>query len=225
MSQPRRKYFFRRDDSELVLDEGDNNSWAVSYSDLLMVLMSFFVLYFAFDDKKGGLQEVYWNLSGKQAKVMSEQKHAILTEGVVGRIPANFDANLLSVLKGFDGVKLEGREEILLIHLPDALYYPGQVEVKDHKKQIVTNLVRKLLPHSKNINLTVVGHSDSTPLTKIKNYYIKDNFSLSAMRASRVISELMEGGFPKEQLYIRAGAQNLRNTRSLSFQISMKGRQ
>lgn len=56
------------------VDEG--HGWAVSYSDLLMVLMSFFIIFFSYNDKDKDkppsdvLQEFAFSLSAKGAKVI-----------------------------------------------------------------------------------------------------------------------------------------------------------
>ena len=69
--------------SKAQIASEDMQSWAVSYSDMLMVLMSFFVIFFSFEDKKrddlvsqislemqaksggGGLQDVTGKAGGR----------------------------------------------------------------------------------------------------------------------------------------------------------------
>lgn len=218
MSLPKkRSYFYRRDEADAEFDDSDANGWAVSYSDLLMVLMSFFVLFFSFGDGNK-LDEIIWSLNpNEKSQTQNQVKNAAT------RNPASFDAKLLDDLKTTEEYVMESKEDLLWIHLPDTMYYPGQIEIMERKKIILDDLLTKLEPFSEKIKLTIVGHSDNTPLSKTKNYYIQDNFSLSALRASRIVSDLIRRGFPSEQLYIRAGAENIRNTRSLSLQISMKG--
>ena len=61
-------------DDNIHVDEG--HGWAVSYSDLLMVLMSFFIIFFSFNDKdkekppSDVLQEFAFSLGAKGAKLI-----------------------------------------------------------------------------------------------------------------------------------------------------------
>lgn len=219
MSPHKRKNYFNRDDDDTdsSYEDSDSNGWAVSYSDLLMVLMSFFVLYFSFDEGNK-MNQIFWNLA--QDRTPSAIQGSDSGQIIKGNLLKSFDKTIVETFRG--SYEIEGQYESLIVHLPDSMYYPGSVEVKNHKELLVNDLIDRLMSIADKVDLTIIGHSDSTPLSKIKNYYLQDNFSLSALRASRVISNLIIKGFPREQLSISAGAENLRDTRSLSFKISMK---
>ncbi|RYZ56260.1 MAG: hypothetical protein EOP07_12820, partial [Proteobacteria bacterium] len=56
------------------LSAEDSASWAVSYSDMLMVLMSFFIIFFSYDESKRStiLSELSTEMNGKVAKVSAK---------------------------------------------------------------------------------------------------------------------------------------------------------
>lgn len=226
------------------LHEGEGEGWAVSYSDLLMVLMSFFIIFYNTDDtKKDRIDKIIAALksSGIKSTVVKENKKeadpktsdAQAKEGEEGQRsiaaisldtvmiskikPEKDDAGKWSKLlkKGNDASKYKGG---VLIDLPDNIYRNGKYNISDtHKKQLV-ELFEAIKPYQEHINLVFIGHTDQTPI-KSKFGVIESNLILSHLRAAKAVEFAIEKGFDPMWVSSQGLSEYTRNTRSLSVRI------
>ncbi|HEX9653243.1 MAG TPA: flagellar motor protein MotB [bacterium] len=165
----------------------EDQPWLLSYSDMVTLLLAFFVLFFSIsqiDQVKFEMIMEYFSKSlpaqagetmplhqlEKKFKELVEQHNlqqsvdvALTPEGLL----VNFQDNIL-----FDSGKADLKENSLpvLIALADILKAPGVMERR----------------------IQVEGHTDSVPL--VKNSPYPSNWELSTARSSSVIRNLLENG-------------------------------
>lgn len=191
--------------------------WAVSYSDFLMVLLSFFIIFFSTDeDKKKSIVE--------EIVLLTQSEGRSSTDGpgeAAERSPANLPKKIEASLKEDQQIQVEGefKERTLIVHFPQNIYEKGSVVLKPIFQEQLVGFLRKLQPFEKEIELVFVGHTDDTPLRSLKSRGLYDNYDLSALRASTALRLGLKAGLPGRQLLIAGSAENIRNTRSLSVQV------
>lgn len=202
------------------LSAEDSASWAVSYSDMLMVLMSFFIIFFSYDESKRStiLSELSTEMNGKVAKVsakspvpgMEEEEVSIGREQLQSMNESMKDAAIHS--------DLSAQTEELTIHLSDGLYEPRTFDLNLKAKVELEKVLRVLKPYNQKVRIVFIGHADSSTFRR-GNKYLGNNFDLSALRASRAMALGLEMGFDIAYLSIEAEGSNLRNSRTLSLKI------
>lgn len=206
----------RIEHKRVELSTDDSQSWAVSYSDMLMVLMSFFVLFFSYDEKKRDsmISDIALDMKGKISQVADAPTsgHQDFSSPMITNVKA-------SILSLPINAKLSEREESLTIQLSGGLYAPKQFDLTDNAKSEVTKILETLKPYNAKVRIVFIGHTDSSVFTNSKNKYLENNFDLSSLRASRAMSLAVETGFDPAFLAIEAAASNLRNSRTLSIKI------
>lgn len=210
-----------REDPVRVAEDDNQHLWAVSYSDFLMALLSFFILFFSMEtpERKSVILQLAntfqtggstsMGASGTGSSELSSLQPSRITEG------------LFQQLTELD-VKIEKDSENLVINFPNDFFNPGQHTVRKEQTPLITTFLQTLKPYDGKINIYFEGHTDSTPLRKSKNDIIVDNYVLSSLRASTILRMAQQQGFKSGGLYIEAAANNLRNTRSLSVRIEAK---
>lgn len=212
-----------------VKEEGDQ-SWAVSYADLLMVLLSFFILFFSVDDKQKEsliqtLAVTINSKSGQGSAVSANDKTAENTTGNTANIerqPQFVDPQVLEDLSRELNIKTTALADQLIIDLPNDIFKMGATFPKNDSLPIIETLFKKLLPFSQKISFTIVGHTDQSAVLYSKKPWLQDNIDLSARRATAAYKIAKAIGFSEQQMDIKAAGPYVRNTRSLSIIINEK---
>ncbi|MGZ5279537.1 MAG: OmpA/MotB family protein [Pseudobdellovibrionaceae bacterium] len=219
MAQPKARSQYRVERPKALEVHDDNGHlWAVSYADLLMVLLSFFILFFSSDANKQDIIRKLLPLSS-------------LTEGnaQTGTQPAGTDSmNISTEIKSISGLKVEQLADpsVLSIQFPENIFSVGSADLSTEQKRQLQTLFSKLQPYLSRLQVEIVGHTDSEPLVRKKSKYMQDNLDLSFFRASQALRFVLG---QKELAFAQisakgAGSQILAN-RTLSITIRPKGYQ
>lgn len=213
------------------LAHSDGHGWAVSYADMLMVLLSFFVLFFSLDDSKEGsraqLRMISMAINGKETT--SSNGGLGLPGGPFEEGDTDEDvsdetkrqiASLADTLK-VDGLKIRAKGDKLIVDLEDATFGSGAYRLNGKLRAQVEKFSEKIMPYKDKLAVTVIGHTDDRPM-RFRHELLADNYDLSSIRALTVLKELVKDGFPKEQVSSRAASSFERNSRSITFEVTLK---
>ncbi|MBY0316221.1 MAG: hypothetical protein K2Q26_11910 [Bdellovibrionales bacterium] len=202
-------------DEEISVHEDENaHLWAVSYSDFLMVLLCFFILFFSLDDQKKNMLLVTLAESFNGKKEHGSDNPGFAKEKTQARLPATF----LETLKGLN-VSINKDRESLILNFPENLFASGSHIISKENHLLIKDVLTKVYPHRLGLNLYFEGHTDNKPIhRKIQNVVV-DNYLLSSLRASTALKEAREMGFPEAQMFIQATSSHSRNSRTLSLRI------
>ncbi|HRO67686.1 MAG TPA: flagellar motor protein MotB [Pseudobdellovibrionaceae bacterium] len=203
----------------LIVHEDDNQHlWAVSYSDFLMALLSFFILFFSVEgsEQKSVILNLAQTFSSSGA-VRQEAPAGTENPASARRLPAAL-SNVLSDLN----VEMDSEKKSLIVNFPNDIFLPGQYRISEEHQGLVRRFLETVKPYEGQIRLYFEGHADSSPLRRHKSEIISDNFVLSSLRASSVLSLAKKTGFSDQSLFIQAASSNHRNSRSISVRIEPK---
>jgi chemotaxis protein MotB len=197
--------------TNIELAHGDGHGWAVSYADLLMVLLSFFVLYFSFAEENPNtvneeLHKIALSMKGMDAKQIQE----------ITRKPDSLGA-LEEALK-IEGVRLTDKGDHLLLDLESSAFASGAYRLPPALKGQVDAVMSKLQPFQDKLNVTIIGHADKRRLIP-RGEFMQDNFDLSSTRALRVLKYMVAKGFPENRASARAASSYDRDARSITFEV------
>jgi flagellar motor protein MotB len=231
---------------EAQIDEGDQHAWAVSYSDLLMVLLSFFVLFFSFsDDKettgliseiavaiKGGKTEHGGKSSGEKVlenTSASQTPSSRFTKKMAAKsiaskkmISSGLDPQLLMALAALPPtMKTENTPDSLIISLADDLFASGKYKLSRSIQKEMDTLVAAIKPFEEKIEVYFIGHTDSVP-TSHRTKFITSNYVLSALRAAEALEYAKNMGLSADRLFVQASADKILSSRTLSMRIRAK---
>lgn len=227
---------------QLHMEEGESHLWAVSYADLLMVILSFFVIFFSQNEEveKNIIQQILTETTGGASSSNSGKGSGFeRNSGNYERAPSAYikadnqslDKEKLTTslellankLKPFKVTSYKKADSIVF-QLPENVFGLKKYSLNSQSKKQLKLLMERLDPYMDLIDIIVVGHSDTTPvLLKDQDQLIQNNFDLSNLRAGRALRYIMSIGIPKERLFTYADAGNKRNTRSLSILIKPRG--
>ena len=206
------------DDEGLEKQEAGAEPWMLTYGDMVTLLLTFFVLLFAFstiDVQKfreavislkgslgvlsGGEQVIYPDLDLPKPDPASGQP--VATQDLAQPVPTE------SERPGPEGEKADvntyqsgdGR----VVALPNvALFDPGAVEIKPEFAAFLDRSVEQIR-YYKDKQVSIIGHADAQPLSPNSKY--KSNWDLASARAESVINYFVnKHGIPQKRFSLTA---------------------
>jgi flagellar motor protein MotB len=179
-----------------VEEASEEGSWAISYGDMITLLLSFFVIFFSADpeqDRVNGLnQHLAFNLSlpviKLETQVMDNELEVLKTE----------EFKMKTTLVG---------ENIVVTFDKVSFFRAGKVDITEEGLQTLSQFATHYLPYAANYHLAIKGFTDRTPVSEGRRF--EDNLELSALRSIRGMRTLQKAGIPLSQMEI-AGAGELK---------------
>lgn len=181
------KYLKKSSSEEEVDSEG---SWAISYGDMITLLLSFFVIFFSADFK--------------QQKIEKMNRHLSFDLDVLGReLDHKQGPQVLSMptLKELDIQTTQIGENLVITFGATSFFESGSTEVKPEARKILESFVSKYLPYAGTYQLSVKGFTDKRRVRKMKRKY-QDNLELSVLRGVATMRVLQKAGIPLNRMEI-----------------------
>ena len=186
----------RNRSSEHVDTEG---SWAISYGDMITLLLSFFVIYFSTDFNKQTDEKLGKKVETEIKKV---EKDLVLAAAKLNQIS-------LKDLPLKDGEEIPGNVDIriyktgksFLIYFAGTSFFDsGKVDLREDTIEVLKGIVTRIEPFLGNYKLKVRAFTDNV---KVKsNHRFRNNLELSALRAVATMQKLEENGVPRHRMEV-----------------------
>ncbi|MGK5085342.1 hypothetical protein WDW37_18810 [Bdellovibrionota bacterium FG-1] len=208
--------------------------WAISYSDLLMVLMSFFVIYFEMRDNVDVMSSLAQKARPTAVTAPKEKIQEPIQEEVDEEV---VERNLLAIkMQAFDSLALKIQDPSLsvsrdsvepgvYVNFKNNFYREGSYDLNKAARASVLRILMLVHPQRNEIELTFIGHSDAVPISHktIRDTKVLDsNFVLSSLRATKAMEFAMSNGFDPRFISAQGSGEYARSTRSLSVRISAR---
>ncbi|MCB0356230.1 MAG: OmpA family protein [Bdellovibrionales bacterium] len=193
------------------IEEVDSEgSWAISYGDMVTLLLAFFVLFFTVDpvvDKEEQLKESLIMALSIQQKTEIQRSPAQMQQGTgsakiqemdLGKEVQfdNLDQNILDQW----GARVYTIGKRILIDFPRSNFFGvGQITLNQEGKKLLNNFIERYTPYAGNYILGIRAYTDSRPVTST-GYRYKDNLELSALRAISTMRYLQDKGIPLDRM-------------------------
>jgi chemotaxis protein MotB len=172
---------------------GSDETWLLSYADLITNLLLFFVvLVTAANLSKGKMQQIAKSISGSEAPSS--------LESIKKEIDAQIEEKKLK-----DVVQTSLSDEGLEVSLNSGVVFDvGKALVREEFEQVVGKMLEVLVPYSSKYHFSVEGHTDSTPI--VPGGVFASNWELSAARAIVVRNRLEQIGIDRTRVRVEGYA-------------------
>ncbi|GAB7023916.1 OmpA/MotB family protein [Salidesulfovibrio brasiliensis] len=186
----------------------DNSTWALSFADMMMLIMCFFVVMLGIAEIDPNRYEAVSDIlaeamEGRDAPTKRMQADPSATRFAVEDRNKNLFELQLELAKlidqDADTVSLRMRPDSVAISLPSTLFFKlGDAQLTSRATQILERLADPLAGHG--FRLTIEGHSDNIP---IRSHRYPSNWELSSARAASVARFFIDHGFEKKDIEIK----------------------
>lgn len=176
-------------------DAFDPNAWMVTFSDLITLMMTFFVLLFSFNDPNPKTLDA---ISSSGVGLFSQAQSAVTQKVMIQNANSLMKENLEVFLSENEvqNVEVSQTEEGLLITLPtDIIFEKNSAHLTEKAKQTIAKVTRYLRKTQQAIR--VEGHTDNvfTP-----NDRYRDVWSLSLARGHAILQEMLKTGIAPHRM-------------------------
>ena len=187
---------------DVVHADRDESSlgWITSYSDLVTLLLCFFILFFAIYAKKK-IEDVRQEAKTLAERKMNEKLQKIKTIALDDKLSDTQFVDIKDIyskITKIPGIKTKQARDYFLITFAKGNFFDsGETQLNLKGQYNVAMVLERLLPHAKEVYIEIQGHADKGPssrgLTKIE---------MSASRAMTVYDYFTQFGFPTDALSI-----------------------
>ncbi|MFZ9681254.1 MAG: OmpA/MotB family protein [Bacteroidia bacterium] len=190
-----------------VLEEAEGNLWQGTYMDTKTLLLAFFVVLSSLSTQEMAQVMITKNDSESEGSTAKEEVKAkeeeakaqtsalfypiqSLTDSLNQTLSDPIERGLLS---------LQPKDyEIRLLFSGSSFFNLGEADLLPMGKNIVGQIVKQLTQlKDRSFKIDVEGHTDGAPITTVR---FKNNWELSAARASGVVRYFLEAGIPADKL-------------------------
>ena len=187
---------------EYLIMKNTSHEWIISYSDLVTLLLCFFILFFSIAARKKiqnvKLETATITKEKIEARFEEKQKDAVNLLKINNSF--NKISHIFSQIEVIDGVNTEKEDNHFLIKFKETNFFDYESNLLNLNGKYITSLVlQKLIPHSNNINVEIKAFSHEMPEKKSK---YKSNIHLSFARAMNVYGYFTKLGFPQNSISI-----------------------
>lgn len=184
-------------------DKKSTQDWLTTYSDMVTLLLCFFVLLFSFSEIDAQKFRTIMSSFQGGSGVLESGSAMDIPEELEGDMNTNIDEEELEKLKDVieeyaesiglkEEITLTIEERGLVIRFMDSVFFDsGKAEIKSESKQILHYMAELLNREEfKGKHIKVEGHTDSDPIINSTTY--PTNWELSSTRATNVLRYLVE---------------------------------
>ncbi len=181
-------------DLEKVQDETEANNFYISFSDLMVLLSTFFLMLLSMSKIEiGSFEKMKTGMTGSTKGTLVELADRL-------KIVAEKDP-------GVPGVKVSMAPDGVRLDLDTAaLFDTGSAVIKKGALEPLAPLLSEIIKTGYTIDIE--GHSDDRALYRKTGNEVETNWSLSGRRASSVTHHLLDFGFKEERVRIVGYASN-----------------
>ncbi len=176
------------------------NSWAISYGDMITLLLGFFVIFFNIKSETMNMTLIQKDLDKyfkNQSQIEEGRKVAQVQDKNAGPGVPIASTQLVNSLK----LKSNLEGERILVEFPGVSFFnSASHQLTESGKDVLKDFSRAIEGHLGQFRLVVRGYTDGIPVSKGSRY--KDNLELSAFRSISAIRFLANQGLNLSQMRI-----------------------
>ncbi|MBK9038671.1 MAG: hypothetical protein IPL83_05805 [Bdellovibrionales bacterium] len=177
-------------------------TWAISYGDMVTLLLSFFVLYFTVDQKADQAQHLQDSLMAS-LKSLSEEDKPIDKSSYKLHIGEEKSTEIDQKIIDRLGAKVHQVGQKIVIEFPGVSFFDiGKIDLRSDGVRMLSEFVTAYLPFAGKYSLGVHSFTDTRQVLRTKNRRFNDNLELSALRSVAAMRVLQSRGIPLHAMRI-----------------------
>lgn len=176
-----------------------DGSWAISYGDMITLLLAFFILFFSTDPQRDRLKLMEQSLIIK----LDSTYKAKPDESASGNDRTPASEVIATDLMGPEQFKAKVYKvgERLIVEFPRTSFFGlGKVELTKEGERELGGFVQKYMPYAGNYILGIRAFTDNKKVIQNENRRFNDNLELSALRSVAAMRVLQKNGVPLNRM-------------------------
>ncbi len=168
-------------------------TWAVSYGDMITLLLTFFIMFFTADKFKKEKDTFKIDIADKLASGQNREPSS-LPSGMQLEVPSK-------VAEEFKG-KVYTVGKRVIVEFPGVSFFnSGSTVLRNDAGTILGQFYQRYVPFMTHYTLAIRAFTDTKKVRADKHFY-KDNLELSALRSVAVMRHLQKTGIPLTYIHL-----------------------
>lgn len=185
-------------------DPDEAEEWMTSYSDLISLLLCFFILFFA-EYKKQADATLMLELGKTFTEVQDMKEENGEKQRAKAQMLSQIESQMREEMQLLDVPDLNmgihrHRKEVLLRLYESDFFHIGSYNLKPTGRKVLNRVAELLGPYQDKVIIKVEGHSDSLPVNPFSAY--QTNLNLSSLRASYAANVLIGNSIHESRLRV-----------------------
>lgn len=189
-------------------------SWAISYGDMITLLLAFFIIFFSIQTPEKVRKALNNSMIASLALLdpkLEEKNHQDNAKKPHDQLERSGPEQNKSAHQGEEqvqravnlktekaGIQIEKSGEKVVISFPDTSFFSsGNTDLTPDGQKDLDKFVARYLPFAGQNTLHIVGYSDKRPVSRGRRY--RDNLELSVLRAVAAQRYLQNAGIPLDR--------------------------
>ncbi|HLE10532.1 MAG: hypothetical protein A2504_14290 [Bdellovibrionales bacterium RIFOXYD12_FULL_39_22] len=182
-------------DNEYVDTDG---SWAVSYGDMITLLLSFFVLFFTVDFEANKTAQLNQTLMMNLRDLNSVELYPKGQLSLGNKINPEIKAELKEL-----NTKIHNVDEQIIVEFPNISFFEiGGIDPKKDVSVLLAKFANIYLPFAGQYILSIRAFTDNKKVMYKENRRFKDNLELSALRSIATMRVFQLAGIPLDRMQL-----------------------
>ncbi len=199
-----------RSKNKIAEDVDSEGTWAISYGDMVTLLLAFFVLFFTVNPDAERQDELQQSLilDLKKSSIVEREISSVNTQLLEGAKASEISVGVseLNSLKNIDETivsqwrgKVYKMGQKIIIDFPNTSFFElGKVELNKKGRETLEEFVKVYMPYAGNYTLGIRAFTDTRKVRSVHRY--KDNLELSALRSISAMRVLRDVGIPMNRI-------------------------
>jgi chemotaxis protein MotB len=198
-------------------DVDSEGSWAVSYGDMITLLLTFFIIFFSIHPTNSSDTKTPVKDDGLQVALIkalkAERVGDVFSSNEVGQNAAtntiklaednsNEDGASKNILQDLKG-KVHKKGQQILIEFPEISFFDSaKIRLRPDGELALQDFAKVFLPYMGHFNVGIRAFTDSRKVIADSAVRFKDNLELSALRGVAAMRVLQKSGLPLERIKV-----------------------
>lgn len=177
-------------------------SWAISYGDMITLLLTFFIIFFTIDPSQTK-QNIKLKLS--LVDTLEKKSSADVAQGVTEPFSVGKEKDQGAdpqILKEWNGV-VHDRGHHVIVEFPYVSFFKdGQESLTQEGAHALSKFVNVYMPYAGNYFLSIRAFADQRKVMQKPGRRFKDNLELTALRSVATMRALQKAGIPLSRIRV-----------------------
>ncbi len=174
-------------------------SWAISYGDMVTLLLAFFVLFFSIDQQEINAEKLAQSLISNIEDLGSHNTGGDDASLSVGEEQGKSDVSE-EIVENW-GAEVSKIGDRIVVDFPGIVFFGvGDTKPTNQGKKVLREFVNKYMPYAGKYRLGVKAYTDNRKVIQKPGRAFKDNLELSALRAVATMRILQKAGVPLNRM-------------------------
>lgn len=178
-------------------------SWAVSYGDMITLLLTFFIIFFTIDPKEASKQNLKLKIS--LIDTLNQKTSNEAGAGVDDRISVgkkNEKGIDPSVIKEWNGLAHDKGNHIIIEFPGISFFNRSKIELTPRGREALKKFVGVFMPYAGNYYVSIRAYADKRQVRRNQGFRFKDNLELTALRSIATMRVLQQAGLPMSRIRV-----------------------